>query len=391
MSISNWYSENRKRLKVPAIFFLLSANLVIFQNCTAVKTAIFVAAPEKAYAMAVGSQPGADTGGPHERDSDDDRDSRDPAVGTIRGDWVRTTDGWSPRQGAITPDGKVRVGDDWLDKDDYVEITEGQHVPAREAVREAVTMDRLGAKMTPCGREISNRANEERRAADRAKHSMLMDLFFKVTGLTQETYAKAPPCHCKVVQGVRASAPPPRSEAPVHTCSATEYFNARRDVLFHPMGALDHWERFGKDEVFQGKCRPTVNYDACTGFEYRDRRKDVKAHGMGAMEHWFKYGINEGWIGKCRPTNEGFEPGERDARDNPAPAQVPRAGTRMTGKGFFKIPPNYYFANEAGTSCVFTSEADYRKANQTGNAPRIVELRPIGREDGRCPLNMVIH
>ncbi len=39
-------------------------NLAFFQGSTGIKSAFFVAAPEKAYAYAIGAQPGADTGGP---------------------------------------------------------------------------------------------------------------------------------------------------------------------------------------------------------------------------------------------------------------------------------------------------------------------------------------
>ncbi len=57
------------KTKIPKKFtfigiLFIALNLIVFQNCTAIKTALFVSAPEKAYAMAVGSQPGADTGGP---------------------------------------------------------------------------------------------------------------------------------------------------------------------------------------------------------------------------------------------------------------------------------------------------------------------------------------
>ncbi len=61
-------TSNHKKIAGAVI---LAVTVVAFQNCSAIKTALFITAPDKAYAMAIGSQPGADTGGPHERDDDD--------------------------------------------------------------------------------------------------------------------------------------------------------------------------------------------------------------------------------------------------------------------------------------------------------------------------------
>ncbi len=65
MSAGRW-----SKRKIGIISGVLLLNVFFFQNCSILKTALFVSSPEKAYAMAVGSQPGADTGGPHEDDGD---------------------------------------------------------------------------------------------------------------------------------------------------------------------------------------------------------------------------------------------------------------------------------------------------------------------------------
>ncbi len=114
---------------------------VAFQNCSVVKSALFVAAPEKAYARAVGAQPGADTGGPHEHEGDETgSQGSDPDIGTVRGDYT-----YFP-------------GNQWVPNEKLVDIGYGEeYARAREAVPAARARAAAGKRLNECARALLGR------------------------------------------------------------------------------------------------------------------------------------------------------------------------------------------------------------------------------------------
>ena len=73
--------------------------------------------------------------------------------------------------------------------------------------------------------------------------------------------------------------------------SYTQYYNKRPDVLNAKWDALDHYNRYGKNEGMQ---KPII----CTPEDYYKKRQDVFYANWDALEHYNQYGKNEGM---CNP------------------------------------------------------------------------------------------